>query len=162
MGRKVLLSVFIYIDCTTNLIEPLIPQRFPTRSDGEKSMSLLTATRIVMRASILILLVLGVLFWTGNALALVPLHMLFGLLLVLGLWTVAGLAVSRGASPGQAVAAAILGLAVIGLGMTQTQLLPGANHWIIRVLHLLLGLGVMGMAERLARGISRAQAAPAA
>jgi hypothetical protein len=125
-------------------------------------MSLLTATRIVMRASILILLVLGVLFWTGQALALVPLHMLFGLLLVLGLWTIAGLAVSRGASPGQAVAAAILGLVVIGLGMTQTQLLPGPNHWIIRVLHLLLGLGVMGMAERLARGITRAQPAPAA
>jgi hypothetical protein len=122
--------------------------------------TLLLATRIVMRASILILLVLGVLFWTGNALALVPLHMLFGLLLVLGLWTIAGLAVSRGASPVQAVAAAVLGLVVIALGMTQTQLLPGPNHWVVRVLHLLLGLGVMGMAERLA-GYAKRSLAPA-
>lgn len=118
--------------------------------------TVLTATRIVMRASILILLVLGVLFWTGHALALLPLHMLFGLLLVLGLWTVAGLAVSRGAPLGLGAAAAVLGLVVIALGVTQTSLLPGPYHWIVRVVHLLVGLGAMGFAERIARRLDAA------
>ena len=123
--------------------------------------TIVTATRIVMRASILILLVLGVLFWTGHALALLPLHMLFGLLLVLGLWTVAGLALARGAPIGMVVAAAILGLAVIALGITQTGLLPGPYHWIVRVVHLVLGVGAMGLAERIGRRLDAALPYPA-
>jgi hypothetical protein len=45
----------------------------------------------------------------------------------------------------------LLGLAVIGLGMTQGSLLPGAEHWVIRAVHLLLGLGALSQGERLAR-----------
>jgi hypothetical protein len=33
--------------------------------------------------------VLGVLFWTGNALTLIPVHMLAGIVLILALWTLA-------------------------------------------------------------------------
>lgn len=113
----------------------------------------LLLTRIVLRASILILLVLGILFWTGHALALVPLHMAFGLLLVLGLWTVAGLAAQRGAPIGVVAGAAVWGLAVIAFGMVQARLLPGAAHWVIQVLHLLVGLGTMGFAESIAKRV---------
>jgi len=107
--------------------------------------------RMMMRASILILLVLGVSFWTGHGLQLVPLHMALGLLLVLGLWALAALAALRGAPLGPVIGAVVLGLAVIALGMTQTQLLPGSAHWIIQVLHLLLGMGAMGLGERLGK-----------
>lgn len=107
--------------------------------------------RIVMRASILILLVLGVSFWTGHAYPLLPLHMAAGLVFVLGLWSIAALAAMRGAPLGPVIGAVVLGLAVIALGMTQTQLLPGSAHWIIQVLHLLLGMGAMGLAERLGK-----------
>ena len=41
--------------------------------------------------------------------------------------------------------------------MTQTQLLPGSWHWVIQVLHLLLGLGAMGQGEGLAARIKRAR-----
>ena len=119
----------------------------------------LSLIRIAMRISILILLVLGLLFWTGRALQLVPLHMAFGLVLVLGLWSLAALAAMRDVPLSLVAGAALLGLAVLALGMTQTRILPGSGHWIIQVLHLLLGMAAMGLGERLAR---RAATAPVA
>ena len=41
----------------------------------------------------LVQIILGVVFWTGNLLNLIPLHMVLGLVLVLALWTLAVLAV---------------------------------------------------------------------
>jgi hypothetical protein len=114
--------------------------------------------RIAMRASILILLVLGLLFWSGRALPLVPLHMAFGLVFVLGLCALAAIAAMRGAPLPLVAGAAVLGLAVLALGMTQARILPGSGHWIIQALHLLLGLGAMGLAERLARGAAASSA----
>jgi hypothetical protein len=115
--------------------------------------------RVAMRVSILILLVLGLLFWTGHALQLVPLHMAFGLVLVLGLWSLAAIAAMREVPLPLVIGAVVLGLLVIALGVTQTRLLPGAMHWIVQVLHLLLGMAAMGVGERLARG-ARAVTAP--
>ena len=111
----------------------------------------LRLTRILMRASITILLVLGLLFWAGQALSLLPVHMAVGLIFVLGLWTLAYLAARAGAPAALTASAAVLGLAVLALGGMQTQLLPGPQHWIVRLVHLLLGLGAMGLAERLGR-----------
>ncbi len=122
-------------------------------------MRALPLLRILMRLSITVLLVLGILFWTGHAYALVQVHMAFGLIFVLGLWALAGIAAARGAPLPVVIGAVMLGLLVLALGMTQTRLLPGDYHWLIRVLHLVLGMGAMGLAERLARGIAEASAA---
>jgi hypothetical protein len=97
------------------------------------------------------MIVLGLLFWTGSALALIPVHMLVGLLLVLTLWTIAVLAARTGEQPGLVAAGLLWGLVVPILGVTQDQLLPGPAHWTIKVLHLLLGLGAIALAEILAR-----------
>ena len=67
---------------------------------------------------------LGVLFWTYNALNLIPLHMLIGLVVVLALWVLAGLGLRAGVHPGLASAAFAWGVLVIALGMTQMQILP--------------------------------------
>jgi hypothetical protein len=106
----------------------------------------------------LIMIVLGLLFWTGNALTLIPIHMLLGIVLVLLLWTLAVVAMRAGVQRGLVALAILWGLIVLALGMTQTQLLPGDAHWVIRVLHLLVGLGALGLAERLAANIKQAQA----
>ena len=52
-----------------------------------------------MRISGLTAVVLGVLFWTGNALTLLPIHMLAGFVLVLTLWILALLALRAGVRP---------------------------------------------------------------
>jgi hypothetical protein len=87
-----------------------------------------TATTIVqmlVRISGLTAVVLGLLFWTGNVLNLIPLHMLAGALLVLSVWTLAFLAAWAGVSWDLVVLALLWGLLVPVFGMTQTQLLPG-------------------------------------
>jgi hypothetical protein len=112
-----------------------------------------TVAQMLVRLTGLIQIVLGVLFWTDNARSLVPVHMLVGLVLVLALWTLAGLAARAGVNPGLVALAIVWGLIVPILGVTQTSLLPGAAHWTIQVLHLLLGLGAIGQAESLAARI---------
>jgi hypothetical protein len=109
----------------------------------------------VVRVAGPILIVLGLLFWTGNALTLIPVHMLLGILLVLSLWTLAVMSLLARVSPGAAVVALVWGLAVPVLGLTQTALLPGGLHWLVQLLHLLLGLGAIAQAESLARRIKQ-------
>jgi hypothetical protein len=109
-----------------------------------------TVVRVLMRACAVVLLLLGVLFWTGNATGLVPLHQFIGFVLVLALWTQAGLAFRTGANRGLVALAAVWGLVVPVLGLAQTSLLPGSAHWVIRVLHLLVGLVAVGLGEALA------------
>ena len=51
-----------------------------------------TVAQMLVRAAGLVLIVLGLLFWTGNALTLIPIHMLVGVALVILLWVLAGIA----------------------------------------------------------------------
>ena len=116
-----------------------------------------TATVLQMLVRIIgpILIALGVLFWTGNATALIPIHMLLGITLVLLLWALAILGAVAGVNPGFVALALAWGLIVPILGLSQFQLLPGSMHWIIQVLHLLVGLGAIGLADTFARIIKR-------
>jgi hypothetical protein len=114
-----------------------------------------TTAQMLVRAVAVVQLVLGGLFWTGNALGLVPLHQTLGFLLVFGLWTLAALAARAGVRPPLVALAAVWGLIVPILGLTQTNLLVGSAHWVIEVLHLLVGLGAIGQAEGLAARIKQ-------
>jgi hypothetical protein len=112
-----------------------------------------TVAQLLVRIAGVIQIVLGLLFWTGNVTNLIPFHMLIGAILVLSLWVLAIIGLVTGANRGLATFALVWGLIVVALGMTQSGLLPGSLHWIIRVLHLVVGLAAMGVAERLAAGI---------
>ncbi len=115
-----------------------------------------TVIGMVIRLIGLIMIVLGLLFWTGNALNFIGLHMLLGMVLVLLLWAQAILAARSGTSLGLIALAISWGVVVVALGMTQSRLLPGDAHWVIKVLHLLVGISAVGIAERLAGSIKRA------
>lgn len=115
-------------------------------------------TRGLVGITGIILIGLGVLFWTGHALALVPLHMILGSIFVLALWTLAVLAARRGAPAGLVATTLVWGLIVPALGMGQMQILPGPGHWVVRVAHLLVGLVAMRLADVIYR---KAGAGPA-
>jgi hypothetical protein len=103
---------------------------------------------IVLRLCGALAVILGLLFWSGTALNLIPIHMLLGLLVVLSLWIVGiGQAFSSGGSWPLATGALLLGLLVIVVGMTQSSLLVGPFHWVIQVLHLLLGILAVGIGQ---------------
>jgi hypothetical protein len=112
--------------------------------------SAITAIQMAIRAVGVVQIVLGLAFWTGNLLGLVDLHQLLGILLVLALWTQAALAARAGVPAGMVAGAVVLGLIVPIVGLTQRELLPGSAHWVIEVVHLLLGIGLLGLAENLA------------
>ena len=104
----------------------------------------------VVRLGGLIMIVLGLLFWTGNALGLVQEHMTLGLLVVLALWVLAATAMQKGVGVGLVIGAFVLGLVVIGFGMTQESLMSGATRVVvelIRIVHLLLGLALISFGE---------------
>jgi len=112
-----------------------------------------TIAHTLLRLTALIQIVLGLLFWTGNALGLIPIHVLSGFILVLSLWVLAVLAALAGVNRGFVALVIVWGFIVPILGITQTQLLPGPAHWVIEVLHLLVGLAAIGQGEGLARRI---------
>ena len=123
--------------------------------------STVSAIQMAIRVLWVVQLVLGIIFWTGNALGLVDLHQLIGILLVLGLWTQAVLAARAGVPAGLVAGAAVWGLLVPIVGLSQTNLLTGGAHWIIQVIHLLLGMGLIALAENLATR-AKARLAPVA
>jgi hypothetical protein len=111
--------------------------------------------RIAVRITGSLQIILGVLFWVGLLKALVPVHILSGVILVFGLWVLSILAARAGVKPVQVGLALGWGLVALLLGLTQKMLLVGPVHWIIQVLHLLVGMGAIGMAETLAPRIGR-------
>ena len=113
-------------------------------------MRTITGIQMGIRVLGVLQLVLGILFWTGNALGLVDLHQLIGILLVLALWTQAALAHRAGVPGGLVAGAVVLGLIVPIVGLTQREVFPGSAHWVIQVVHRILCIDLLAIAENLA------------
>lgn len=112
---------------------------------------------VFMRAAMAVQVILGIGFWAGHWTSLVNVHMAIGSLFVISLWVISGIAGAHG-RPGRVVAFGFVwGVVVLALGMTQQSILVGDLHWIVRVLHLVVGIAAMPIAERLVAG---PQAAP--
>ncbi len=101
---------------------------------------------MVLRVAVLAVLILGILFWTNvvDGTGLVVVHGLIGIVVVLSLWV-----------------AFVLGFLVLLVGLFQVNWLPGSNHWIIQVIHLLLGLSAIGLGEMIGGRHKRMLAAKA-
>jgi hypothetical protein len=109
------------------------------------------ALRVIIRASFVVQLALGLVFWTGHATQLIPLHRLIGFVLVIAVWALAFIAARAGVNPRLVAAAVLWGLVAPVLGLTQERTLPGSFHWTVQILHLLVGFGLIGLAENLGR-----------
>jgi hypothetical protein len=112
-----------------------------------------TVVQTLVRASGLFQIATGLLFWTGNALAWLPYHMLAGMILSLGLAVLGALGAWRGAHPARVVLAVGWAVLTPAFGLNQSNILPGDVHWIVQVAHLLVGLAALWQAEALAAGI---------
>ncbi len=91
-------------------------------------------------------IVLGIILWLGHPEVLMA-HLTVGMLFVLALWCLAGLGMRCGVQMGLVVRAFVWGLLVLLFGMVQRQMLVGAPHVYVRVLHLVIGLVAIGVAE---------------
>jgi hypothetical protein len=109
-------------------------------------------TALILRISALLALILGMLFWMGQAESLVEAHMLLGLLVAISLWVLgATLAITGEGNWWLTGGAFVLAGTMLIFGLIQERLLPGALHWVIQVIHLLLGLSALGLGEIITR-----------
>jgi len=109
------------------------------------------AVLMLLRLAFAVQIVVGVAMWAGYWTSLVGLHMAVGSLFVLLLWIVAAIALVRRRAVGLALFAIVWGIVLAGFGMAQRGIMVGDAHWVIRIVHLLIAMAAMPMAERLAR-----------
>ena len=94
----------------------------------------------------LLALILGLLYWTGTALYLLQMHMLLGFLAVGALWVIGiGQAFSKAGNWVIAACALVVGAVTIVISVIQSSLMVGEFHWVIQIIHLVLGLLTIGM-----------------
>jgi len=117
-----------------------------------KSVNLL---RWMIRIAGLVALGLGLALWNGTGYDLLSVHQGLGFLISAALLLMAVLGFGQRVSPTLLLLALLWGLAVPAIGSLQGRLLPGDGHWIIEVIHLLLGLGAIALSEIIAGRIAR-------
>ena len=121
-------------------------------------MTPVNVARMLVRASGVLLVVLGLLFWLGDLRSLIPIHMLLGIVLVVSLWALAFLGARAGVSKGLVAGAVVVGLLTAWLGSAQSTLLPDPSvHWIIQVAHLVLGMAAIGLGEAIGARATRTE-----
>lgn len=109
----------------------------------------LTTIQILIRTAWTLVLILGLLFWAGLDPNLIKIHLVIGGVLVLSLWGLAFLGARARVSAGLVVMDVAWSLVLPALGLTQALILLGPAHWIIHIVHLLVGIGALAQAEML-------------
>ena len=100
----------------------------------------------ILRLAGSVALVLGLLIWVFQLDTVTTLHMLFGLLVTLALLVISLLAAfTRGLRLLGSIGIVYAFLLPL-LGVTQKTLLVGNLHWLIQVVHMLLGIGALAYA----------------
>jgi len=103
----------------------------------------------------LLQLVLGIVFWTGNAEKLVIAHILLGLVLTIALLLLTFRAYRTGVVRWLVIMAAVWAVGLPLWGILQEKIFPESLTWLAQVLHLLCGLGAIGIGEMLAVHIGK-------
>jgi hypothetical protein len=116
--------------------------------------AIINVCQMLFRIFWLVNIVLGILFWTGRVTGLIPLHMLFGIILTVLLVILSILAGVRG-KPGLLVVGLIVAVLLPLVGLNQDSWDQGSGHWIIQVLHLLVGILAIVVAEAIGGRIKR-------
>jgi hypothetical protein len=114
--------------------------------------------QMFVRLAGLVLLVLGIVIWTGHGDTVIRTHAALGVFFVLSLWTVAvfGLIAHIGyVLPARLI---IWGIVIGWFGISQQHLFPGTYHWIVQVLHLAVGMIAIGLAEVVSARVKKAGA----
>ena len=122
----------------------------------------LTVAQMLVRITGVLQLILGLLIWAENAANLIGIHTLIGLVFVASLWVLAAVSTRAGVPIGLAAGVAVLGLVALVFGMAQVSLLPGSSHWVIQVVHLLIGMAAVGSGEAIGSRLRRLRLTAAA
>lgn len=95
-------------------------------------------------------LLLGIAVWSGAAVPWRGMHIATGLLFAATFVAVGAVAARRDRRALPLVAALAWIAIVVAYAFAHARLLPGDAHWVAQLLHVVIGLGTIGIAERLA------------
>jgi hypothetical protein len=87
--------------------------------------------------------------------------MMLGALFVVALVTLAILCARAGAPRGLVILLLLCAAITPVLGFMQLQWMPGRFHWVIRVIHLLVGIGAMAIVGRIVMSVGLGRRSPA-
>jgi hypothetical protein len=108
-------------------------------------MRVMTVFDWIIRLAGAVALVLGLLIWTLQ-LDVVSIHMLFGLVVALSLLVISLLSAFTRELRLAGIFGIVYAFILPLLGLNQETLLVGSLHWLIEVLHLLVGIGALAFA----------------
>lgn len=120
--------------------------------------------QIVVGIAGLCALVLGLFIWIAN-IDLTDIHMLFGLLVTLGLLVMSIIALTARGLRIWGIVGIVYALIVLIFGEAHSNLLVGNLHWLIQTLHTLVGIGAIALTGALGaryRTLKRGEAKPEA
>ena len=103
----------------------------------------------VIRITGLTQLVLGIIIWTAEADSLIMPHILIGSIFTIALFILTYQAYRAGVSLWLVGLAAVWALILPIWGLAQEKILPESYFWISQLLHILCGVGAIGLAEML-------------
>jgi hypothetical protein len=109
----------------------------------------------VTRIAGLCALLLGVSFWFGRGLAPLSVHMTLGGIVTLVLAILAVWAFSAGVRVPAAIGALVWAVATVYVGTMQDWWIGAGSHRLMQIIHPLLGIGAIGLAEMLAAALMR-------
>ena len=110
---------------------------------------IVSALRWVARVDGLVALVLGIVLWTGSA-AQLKLHIATGFVMTLTLLLLGLMGFFARIKPVMPIVAIAWAVLLPYIGFAQLKLFPGSNHVVIQVVHLLIGVCAIGIAEAVA------------
>lgn len=110
--------------------------------EGDFLMITIRVIRVIAGIAGLGALALGLLFWIAN-MNFISIHMLLGLIVALALLILGIVGVFTRGLRILGVTGIVYALIVPALGVTQVMLLVGDLHWLIQIIHLLVGLGAL-------------------
>lgn len=95
-------------------------------------------------------LVLGGLLWFAPRAAYVPFHLGVGMLVVLSVLLLAAVALRAGVRWPLPTLTIVWVLGLVAFAFPHVRLLPGPLHWIVRLVHLSMGVIAIGLGHRVA------------
>ena len=105
----------------------------------------------ILRLTFLASLALGIGLWMGHGYAFLQVHMWLGFIVTFALLLIVLLSFLARVRPALPLISLLWAIALPFIGIAQLRMMPGPNHWVVRVVHLLLGLGAIGLGEALAK-----------
>ncbi len=113
-----------------------------------------TALRWVARLDCLVVLILGIVLWTGSP-GLLKVHILTGFVLTIAVLLIGLIGLFARVQPALPIIAIVWAILLPYVGFVQLKLLPGASHTVVQIIHLLVGICALGIVEALGAKITR-------